>query len=97
MGMSVYHQIKIVLSTFAGKEFLESCGIEMTPIAMFIVMGILHHPLALSMIVPMNIYYYDLVEYCPVCERFLDARRGQKLGTTSLRSRCWAPRPSAFT
>eukprot|EP00629_Pelagomonadales_sp_RCC1024_P015455 CAMPEP_0119265666 /NCGR_PEP_ID=MMETSP1329-20130426/4409_1 /TAXON_ID=114041 /ORGANISM="Genus nov. species nov., Strain RCC1024" /LENGTH=346 /DNA_ID=CAMNT_0007265505 /DNA_START=278 /DNA_END=1318 /DNA_ORIENTATION=+ len=63
VGMDVYHQIKIILSTFAGDELLASCGIEKTPMAMFVVLGILHHPLALAMIIPMNVYYYELTEY----------------------------------
>jgi hypothetical protein len=63
VGMDIYHQIKIVLSTFASEDFLKRNGIEKTPMAMFVVMGILHHPLALAMIIPLNFYYYDLREY----------------------------------
>ena len=56
VGFDLYHGLKTVLAVFAGRDFLGRLGWERVPPVM-VPLTILHHTLAIAMVIPMNAIY----------------------------------------
>jgi len=61
VSLDVYDELRMFLTTFfheaIGKKLF---GVEKCPKQFFIIIGVLHHPLAMSLVCPMLLYYPDM-------------------------------------
>ena len=72
VGFDCYHGLKIVCAVYAGQPMLERLGWERVPPIM-VPLTILHHSLAIAMVIPMNANYIELADYRMICFSLLFA------------------------
>ena len=72
VGFDLYHGLKTVLAVFADKGLLARFGWERVPPIM-VPLTILHHTLAIAMVIPMNAKYIELADYRTTCFSLLFA------------------------
>jgi len=73
VGFDIYDLLKTTWKTWAPNHFVRLTGQCPGPMPFWIIMCLMHHPLAMAMVIPMNLHYAWLPAYHKICVALLGA------------------------